>query len=216
VQKTIYLPQGEPPEGLPLGTGEPKRDWFHEIETMRLAIDVWDLARAGDAAGLEQFIIWDEDGRRVSFRHCAKSGGRILELGATIASDVFAPHLLERFETGDLIKPAFYYVQTVINRALSGTVSPRLLWSEDRSRLELHPYPESLCGALWFQFARAVANDTRFRRCRVCGTWFELSARTARSDKIYCSNTCRTRAFRRIKAGQRAANDRAGGGKGSA
>ena len=99
-----------------------------------------------------------------------------------------------------MIEPALSYIQRVVNHRLKGSVSPRLLWNRDRSRLGVYVAPGSLLGALWLQFAQAIEHDNNFRRCVECGTWFELTPRTARSDKVYCTNACRTKAYRKRQA----------------
>ena len=48
--------------------------------------------------------------------------------------------------------------------------------------------------------ARAVERNNEFRRCSECGIWFELSPQTARSHKQFCSNACRTKAYRKRQA----------------
>jgi hypothetical protein len=60
--------------------------------------------------------------------------------------------------------------------------------------------PEGLVGAIWLQFARAVERDSQFRQCAECQIWFELAPGTARSDKLYCSTPCRTKAYRKRQA----------------
>ena len=98
------------------------------------------------------------------------------------------------------MKPALHYVQSKINDKLEGRASPRLLWDAKRARLGLYIVPAGLIGALWLQFARAVERDSQFRRCAECGIWFELAPGTARSDKLYCSTPCRTKAYRKRQA----------------
>jgi hypothetical protein len=119
---------------------------------------------------------------------------------ALIASTHLGDEVLDRFVRGDLVKPALHYVQSVINKQLQKRASPRLLWDANRERLGLYIVPEGLIGALWLQFARAVERDSQFRQCAECGIWFELAPGTARSDKLYCSTPCRTKAYRKRQA----------------
>lgn len=58
--------------------------------------------------------------------------------------------------------------------------------------------PVTLSAALWQRFAAEVAGLIRPARCAApnCGGWF-LRGTTARSDKRFCSNACKNRAFRR-------------------
>ena len=56
--------------------------------------------------------------------------------------------------------------------------------------------PHSLLGALWFQFADAVAGLKDYRRCEVCNTPFEVSPDVNRISRSYCDNACRVKAYR--------------------
>lgn len=60
--------------------------------------------------------------------------------------------------------------------------------------------PSELCGALWIQFALAIDGSQNFRSCSVCQTWFPVAAGRSRTDKEYCSDACRMRAYRKRKA----------------
>lgn len=66
--------------------------------------------------------------------------------------------------------------------------------------LRIDVVPRSLLGGIWTQFAAAVAGNLEFRSCFVCNTWFELSPETNRTNRMYCSDACRTRAHRKRKA----------------
>lgn len=59
---------------------------------------------------------------------------------------------------------------------------------------------ETLLDALWTQLAQAVDGSQSLRNCVVCKQWFTLRAGHGRSDKEYCSNACRMRAYRKRKA----------------
>jgi hypothetical protein len=172
----------------------------------RLTIDLWEAARKGDVERLEQVIFWSEDGSAVEIRsHPDLPDGQTPEVPtrverAWIADARLDDSVLGHFTQGDLVKPALHYVQSTINRRLEGRASPRLLWDANHERLGLYIVPDSLIGALWLQFAWAVERDSQFRRCAECRIWFELAPGTARSDKLYCSTHCRTKAYRKRQA----------------
>ena len=64
----------------PMGFGEHLGDWVHEILVMRLAIDLWEAARRGDADYLGRMISWAEDGSAVSIHtHPELQGGELPE-----------------------------------------------------------------------------------------------------------------------------------------
>jgi len=199
------IPLDDQPQakGVPVGIGEALSDWTEEILMMRLAIDVWDAARSGDVGRLEQVIFWEQDGSGVQMlSHPDLPDGQLPEVPAYvertwIAGTHLGDEVLDRFVRGDLVKPALHYVQSIINKQLRGRASPLLLWDANRERLGLYIMPDGLLGALWLQFARAVERDSQFRRCAECGIWFELARGTARTDKLYCSTPCRTKAYRK-------------------
>jgi hypothetical protein len=204
--KQIPLSDQRNAKGVQLGTGESLAAWNEEILMMRLAIDIWEAARNGDAGRLERVILWKEDGSGVQIKSHPELAKEQLPQApayverAWIAGTHLGDDVLGRFVQGDLVKPALHYVQSTINRQLEGRASPRLLWDAQRARLGLYMVPDGLIGALWLQFARAVERDSQFRQCAECGIWFELAPGTARADKLYCSTPCRTRAYRKRQA----------------
>ena len=183
---------------------EPYTAWRDEIVDMRRSVDLWEAARRGEAQRLEGNIRWTEDHSSVSFEaHPGLTASERIALGQGSFSSPIAERgdgILERFVPGDLVQPALFFVQRLVNQHLRTRISPRLLWDERDTRLRLHLVPDGLVGALWLQFARAIENDSEFRRCAECDLWFELAPGTARSDKLYCSNACRTKAYRRRRA----------------
>ena len=183
---------------------EAHRAWRDEIMAMRRSVDLWEAARRGETRELERKICWTEDHSSVRFNiHPGLTPSEPMQLAQGSFSSVIAERgdgILERFVPGDLVQPALFYVQRLVNQHLRTRVSPRLLWDEHETRLRLHLVPEGLVGALWLQFAKAIENDSEFRRCAECNIWFELAPGTARSDKLYCSNACRTKAYRRRRA----------------
>jgi hypothetical protein len=54
--------------------------------------------------------------------------------------------------------------------------------------------PAHLLAALWLQLAQAVADNKGFRQC-LCGTWFEIAGEF-RTSRIYCSDACKSQAYR--------------------
>jgi len=60
--------------------------------------------------------------------------------------------------------------------------------------------PVSFQEALWAQLVLAIDGNLNLRACVQCRKWFTLEAGRGRSDKEYCSNACRMRAYRERKA----------------
>ena len=59
--------------------------------------------------------------------------------------------------------------------------------------------PVTFQEALWAQLVRAIDGNLNLRACVQCRKWFTLEAGRGRSDKEYCSNACRMRAYRKRK-----------------
>jgi hypothetical protein len=190
----------------PMGFGEHVDEWVHEILVMRLAVDLWESARRGDSDHLDRMISWDPEGTRVMIdTHPELERGQVPQTPAhvhraVIADERLDPDILARFVPGDAIGPALHCMQSLINEHLHHRASPRLLWEQSRDRLGLYIVPDGLIGAMWLQFARAVERDARFRKCPECGTWFEVAPGRGRTDKQFCSNACRTKAYRKRQA----------------
>lgn len=60
--------------------------------------------------------------------------------------------------------------------------------------------PDNLLSAMWLQFAIAIEEGKQYRRCKYCRTWFGIHPGTSRSDRQYCSDSCRYKAYRERKA----------------
>jgi len=56
--------------------------------------------------------------------------------------------------------------------------------------------PTSLLAALWFQLGEAVACNKKFEKCVTCAKWFEIAPPFVRNSRQYCSEACRSRAYR--------------------
>jgi hypothetical protein len=59
--------------------------------------------------------------------------------------------------------------------------------------------PNSLAHALWAQLLLAIDGNANLAACVQCRKWFTMEAGHGRSDKEYCSNACRMRAYRKRK-----------------
>ena len=203
---TLETEQGE--QSYAMGTGEALDTWGREIQEMRQVVELCEMTGREDQEGLSRYIKWRAGG--VYFTYTMQdanrwSGAQLSELsgqpdasgfGSHISDEQFRPHLLGRFERGDAVKPALAYMQRVVNLHLENRVSSRLLWGpHSHDPLGLYNVPHSLVGVLWLQFAKAVAGATAIRVCD-CGNRFPISPRIGRKDKVFCSETCRVRAYR--------------------
>lgn len=68
--------------------------------------------------------------------------------------------------------------------------------------------PSNLPAAMWLQFAIAVEEDKEFRQCSICDAWMEVTPESRRKDAKYCSNKCRTEAYRKRQAAARVLHEK--------
>jgi hypothetical protein len=101
-------------------------------------------------------------------------------------------------EPGDIISPARLLIQRWINEKLMKHASPRLLWNTDTGKQVIRIVPKNLLGAMWLQFARAMAGEASYRQCRACGKWITISTEEHghRKHRVFCSAACRQRDHR--------------------
>lgn len=205
VQDIALIPT-ETPGTSHLGLGEPAWKWQKEILAMREAIWLWDLVHTGNDESLKSVIRWTEDVAvhysnpsvdQLALRDDVKE---LLRYRLIATKDIDAD-IFRRFMPGDVIAPARRVVQRVINECLEKRVSTRVLWDEATNKLGVYVVPVSLIGALWLQFAESVAHKLDYRPCAQCGRWLYIHPDRNRTNKRYCSEPCRSKAYRRRMAG---------------
>ena len=187
------------------GCGESLDAWVREIGLMRhVVVDLLENHRNGYALNLRKFITWER----------TKDGCRVLYTvppipGWTRQSNVLASYSKESLptvQTGDMLRPAWLAILNVVNAQLERhTIQAHLV---DRSKTQdaaaaLTLPTNSLIAALWFQLARAVADNPRIQRCAECGAYFEITTEK-RADAIFCTPACRLRAYRKRQKEQSA------------
>jgi hypothetical protein len=207
VETSADLPNGRH------GIVEPFGTWRTVIVWLRETVRLWDMIEAGDSDGLASVIKWDGKG---AVRYCVPAAvGELLWPGwenlpedyrrqaekreadcYTIAGGVLGPDRLLRLTPGDVLQPARYLLLDLVNGMLGNTTQPALLWDDKAGRPILRHYPNSLLGAAYLQFATAILSGRVSRTCQVCGRQFEVTTLASRNDRLTCSNTCRTRAYR--------------------
>ena len=50
--------------------------------------------------------------------------------------------------------------------------------------------PISLIGFIWHELFKIIENNNLIKNCRYCKDFFPIGTGSARSDKVYCSNSC--------------------------
>ena len=57
----------------------------------------------------------------------------------------------------------------------------------------------SLFDAMKLQIVEAISEQKRYRSCEFCNKPFELTPQVNRSDRMFCSDNCRVKAYQRRK-----------------
>jgi hypothetical protein len=218
-----YVVQLAPIGGGTVDFGESLNRWRQESGDIGALLCIWDLVKLEAAGKLVQLIKWvsnhtvyiemqrkyDEPKKEwqvysVSLKDGLKPG----ILSAIIANDHFHPELLERWQRGDVVEPAKYYVCREINERLKGHVTPQVLpFVEDK----IYLFPDSLLSSLWVMFLLEITGNVKVRRCDICGKWKEQNLIR---HNFYCSSACRQEAYRRRQQKKEAHNERSHTSKG--
>jgi hypothetical protein len=180
--------------------GETVDAWDVELQGIREAIALWDAIKdradgyyspsATPAEYLSGVIQWS--GKDAAC-YTSKTLNRSFQIVSSAEPEVFL-----RFTPGDLLLPAQYALQRIVNKKLNEhTSTARLLWDWRRPSpdLRIQLTPTSLIAAIWLQFATAIDGDKNYRRCEACKKWFEVSVE-ARGDAKFCKQACRFKAYR--------------------
>jgi hypothetical protein len=178
--------------------GEPEYLWFEQIREVRRWLDLWDAIQSGSIEMLKDIIKWrDKDAVMIDYEGHQE----------WIATNALYPELLPRFVSGELVQPALYLLQRVMNEKLEKYKStPQLLW--DNGKLFYFIRPQTLLAAIWLQFALAVDGDRQYRICGGCQRWFEIGGGAKRADSKTCDQTCRKRLERRETQARKEAEER--------
>lgn len=167
--------------------GEPLSTWKQEHAHLTQAVRLWRAALENDLQALRSVIRWT----RSSVVYETDQFGQAFTRTAS-------PVIYSRLRHGQLVQPAWHFLQSMVNQAIRARVAPQLLWHDEKLRLYFRP--DSLRAAMWLQLARAIAGKAEYRRCEICSAWFELKPGVNRADKRLCTDACKMVRYRREKA----------------
>ena len=85
-----------------------------------------------------------------------------------------------------------------INETL-GTAPLYMSAVPEGERVTLRLVVDSLLDAMKLQLAEAIADRKRYRGCEFCNKPFEVTPQINRSDRVFCSDNCRVKAYQRRK-----------------
>ena len=192
-----------PPKQIPATGGRFRRGrrtevaWSESLAAwamqVRLLRQVVDLLEAFFSEDWDQLNEWLRLGPGSILYSRSEYGFRRIgiELGNEVAQ------YIEPGKPDQLGRAARFIAQHFINRGLLENTSARLLYDPPSDELGVHIVPRNLLGALYIQAAEAAAGDRQYRRCEQCSTWFAITRDLTRNDRLYCSNACRSKSYRR-------------------
>lgn len=174
--------------------GESFTIWKTEIQNLKRLTNLWEAIKAGKTDPIRQFIRMDSG--RLNYSN-ESSEDYPIAVGHLFAGPGLREELLSSAEADDFAALGNRLLADFINVELRDRTATKLeLYNE---RLETEVNPVGLIGAMYFQFAMAIANETALRRCETCGTWMGIGEGVGRREKRYCSAACQMRAYRRRK-----------------
>jgi hypothetical protein len=107
----------------------------------------------------------------------------------------------DKVQNGKADQQAMLRLQVTVSNSLRGRV--RVAFGRDPEQrvggFLLQIVPNTLLGALWLQLAETISGYKQHRACAACGNWFEVSPEKFRKSRHYCSEPCRSRAYRSRK-----------------
>jgi hypothetical protein len=184
---------------------EPYDFWRREICTMRFANMIWEMLGERDSDDLVgRFIAWRKDAAgpcavefnthpRLSLDKSPPAPDvRIVE---TIATREEGTERFARCVKGGAVLAARLGLERMINRRLESHLEARFALNPD-AQMSLRVLPKNLLQAIWLQFGLAVSEGKKYRQCAVCQTWFEVAPELARTNRRFCSISCKNREYR--------------------
>ena len=183
-------------------TGELRSHWQEHLHRIKAAVSLWEAIKADDSSVLASCIHWR---RHDHITYDWPPSSELMtpwSTHATIASRGINPHLFVQFQHGDVLKPARFHLQQVVNQSLKDLVAPRLLWTApDSNKMGFFIVPDTLIGCLWLQLAGAIADLRKFRLCEACNKPMLVAPEGSgyRTNRKTCSNACRIKLYERRK-----------------
>ena len=176
--------------------------WVYQINDMRLLVKLWDAIEAGYTETVQQHIeVGEGDGQKIFWRYDGDPEDiKLASNMRALARFRGFPSSPIQLTQGDFNRAALFLVEELTDERLVAGVSMRMMYNTEQDSLRLQVVPQSLLGALWYQFARSVDEHRCYRRCLVCGTWFKISDEASRTSRLFHSNACRSKAYRERQA----------------
>jgi len=207
-----FLEQGQRRNGIAQHLSEPVDFWIRRISELRAAVEFHKLLQTNQIKKLAEFVKLEAIHPPVpitldrTFRHSSRPRNKVPLL---VILDPFDPQQEVYWMSpskddlaavgSDGILPVRAYLTGMTNRQLRAGVTLYTFWDSTENRFRILQIPTSLLGAMWLQFAQAVAENRRLGTCRWCGNPFEVSRKSSSADRQHCSDKCKSKAYRNRK-----------------
>jgi hypothetical protein len=197
VKVKVVWPKSEGATDFFGGWAEQWHTWAMEIGEMGRAIAIWRALEPGMEDRLRALFRWEDHGGP------ARSGRWVYTWHSPDGSSAHW-HPVEQaagraISANDIRTPGRILLHWWVTRHLRDHTSPVLLLKPEPNKSVIRIRPKNLLGAMWLQFARAIAGEVRHRACKVCGKYITISTEQggARADRVFCTAACRQRDHRR-------------------
>ena len=214
----------DPESGL-LRFGEGVEVWRAAIRDVWTLMTIGDMAAKKQASMLRTYIRWHNQGITIEYNIRELNGqlsihpglavfdGRKPEVGqdktpglvthsegSLIARRGHSDGVFSRWESGETVNPAAYFMSRELNKRLRGTTSIQIT---PFAKTKWYLVPDSLLGVIWLQFMREVIGEVRITKCLRCGKWIQPDpGKRMTIRRKWCDNTCQRTGNRRIQAGR--------------
>lgn len=181
-------------DGEIINVGESLTYWTEAINQLAFFVNLWRLYVENDEKGIEKLSHTTQKSGIIYFteHEVTKYLDDYSEENYWLAEYTFS---LQEFSALKSKEPFYLYAAktALCQRISKHTKNGGLML--DPTNFSLAIDPDDLLTALWVQFALAVAQRTSFKECHHCKKPFASSGRNSRSDKKFCSNTCKYNAY---------------------
>lgn len=111
---------------------------------------------------------------------------------------------LKNESRAELLENCKHRLRIFVNDRLSQQATRAQLALTKNGDFQITFRPKNLLGAMWLQFAQAMAHNYEIKICRGCGRPFQTGAGTTRrADATTCKDSCRQTAYRKEHAPKR-------------
>ena len=170
-----------------------------EIQKLKVSTTVWAWVVGRDAPQVEHHVYLSEGS--VTFRF--PSGD--LEYRCFDVDGPMSEPLSRFFEARQHLRIGAFVVAAMIRREVESlNLTVYATGNAEDPSFRMYHGPPDLRTALWLQFGEAAAYEKVFGTCQTCSAAFELKPPQTRSNRKFCSDWCRTKAYRdrkKLRAG---------------